>query len=107
MDFTAMIGSVLPAHTLRIVSLLDVLRFYAASFTTLTWNLVRLEGLFLTHNYDMANELLADTLPELKPGEGRYYVTAVSYRGENRYGRKSNGGMLTGRDPAVLPACSD
>ena len=46
-----------------------------------------------------------DTLPELEPGQGRYFVTAVTHQGETRYGRKSSGGVLTGRDPAVLPAC--
>jgi hypothetical protein len=49
---------------------------------------------------------VADTLPELEPGQGRYFVTAVTHQGETRYGRKSSGGVLTGRDPAVLPGCS-
>jgi len=44
-------------------------------------------------------------LPALEPGQGRYYVTAVTYQGQRRYGRKSSGGVLTGRDPAVLPGC--
>ena len=48
---------------------------------------------------------VADTLPELKPGQGRYFVTAVTHQGETRYGRKSSGGLLTGRDPALLPGC--
>ena len=48
---------------------------------------------------------VADTLPALKPGEARYYVTAVTHQGETRYGRKSSGGVLTGRDPALLPGC--
>ncbi len=49
---------------------------------------------------------VADTLPPLKPGQGRYYVTSVSYQGQTRYGRRSNGGVLSGRDPAVLSGCA-
>jgi len=49
---------------------------------------------------------VADTLPDPPPGQGRYYITAVNYQGQTRYGRKSSGGVLTGRDPAVLPACN-
>ena len=48
---------------------------------------------------------IADTLPDPAPGTGRYYVTAVTYQGQTRYGRKANGGVVSGRDPAVLPAC--
>ncbi len=48
---------------------------------------------------------VADPLPDPAPGEGRYYVTAVHYQGEARYGRKSSGGVLSGRDPTLLPAC--
>ena len=48
---------------------------------------------------------VADTLPALKPGEGRYFVTAVTHLGETRYGRKSSGGVLTGRDPTLLSGC--
>ena len=33
------------------------------------------------------------------------YVTAVTHQGETRYGRQSSGGVLSGRDPAVLPSC--
>ena len=47
-----------------------------------------------------------DNLPALEPGQGRYYVTAVTNQGQRRYGRKSNSGALTGRDPALLPACA-
>ena len=47
---------------------------------------------------------VADLLPDPAPGQGRYYVTAVTYQGDIRYGRTSSGGVLTGRDPAVLPA---
>ncbi|MBZ5637440.1 MAG: hypothetical protein LAO51_01645 [Acidobacteriia bacterium] len=47
-----------------------------------------------------------DTLPTPQPGHGYYYVTATTYQGQTRYGRKTSGGMLSGRDPAVLPACA-
>ncbi len=46
-----------------------------------------------------------DTLPNPAPGLGRYYVTSVNYQGQTRYGRKTISGVLSGRDPAVLPAC--
>ena len=49
---------------------------------------------------------VADTMPTPPPGRVYYYVTAV-HQGETRYGRKSSGGILSGRDPAVLPGCSD
>ena len=49
---------------------------------------------------------VADPLPDPPIGSGRYYVTAVTYQGQTRYGRKSMGGVLSGRDPALLPACS-
>ncbi len=48
---------------------------------------------------------VADTLPAPSPGTGRYYVTSVNYQGQVRYGRKAINGVLSGRDPAVLPAC--
>ena len=48
-----------------------------------------------------------DTLPDPAPGTGRYYVTAVTHMGQRRYGRKAEGGQLSGRDPAVLPGCSE
>jgi hypothetical protein len=47
-----------------------------------------------------------DTLPTPASGRGYYYFTAVNYQGQRRYGRQSNGGVLTGRDPAVLPSCN-
>ncbi len=47
-----------------------------------------------------------ESLPNPSPGNGRYYVTSVNYQGQTRYGRKAIGGVLSGRDPAVLPACS-
>ena len=48
---------------------------------------------------------VADPLPAPSPGHGRYYVTAVNYQGQTRYGRKASGGVLSGRDPGVLPGC--
>lgn len=48
---------------------------------------------------------VADPLPDPAPGTGRYYVTAVNYQGQRRYGRKLTNGALSGRDPAVLPGC--
>jgi len=50
---------------------------------------------------------VADPLPTPSPGHGYYYVTAVNFMGERRYGRKRTGGVLSGRDPAVLPACAE
>ena len=47
---------------------------------------------------------IEDPLPDPAPGEGRYYVTAVTHQGERRYGR-NNIGALSGRDPAALPVC--
>lgn len=46
-----------------------------------------------------------DTLPTPPAGEGYYFITAATHMGEKRYGRKSSSRVLTGRDPAVLPAC--
>ena len=48
-----------------------------------------------------------DTLPTPAPGRGYYYVTAVNFQGQRRYGRQSNGGVLTGRNPALLPECTN
>jgi hypothetical protein len=48
-----------------------------------------------------------DTLPPLELGQGRYYVTAVTHQGQTRYGRRSSGGVLSGRDPTLLPGCTD
>jgi hypothetical protein len=47
----------------------------------------------------------ADTVPTPASGQGVYYVTAATYQGTTRYGRKSTAGQLRGRDPALLPAC--
>jgi len=50
---------------------------------------------------------VADPLPDPAPGTGRYYVTAVTHQGLRRYGRNATNGVLSGRDPAVLPGCSE
>ena len=50
---------------------------------------------------------VADPLPNPQPGNGYYYVTAVTHQGQRRYGRKRIGEVLSGRDPALLPACSE
>jgi len=49
---------------------------------------------------------VADPLPDPAPGTGRYYVTAATYQGQTRYGRETTAGVLSGRDPALLPACT-
>jgi hypothetical protein len=49
---------------------------------------------------------VADPLPNPAPGSGRYYVTAVSYQGQRRYGRQRVRGVLSGRDPRLLPMCA-
>ena len=46
---------------------------------------------------------VADPLPTPSPGQGYYYVTAVNYQGQTRYGRQRTSGVLSGRDPGVLP----
>ncbi len=48
---------------------------------------------------------VGDPLPNPPSGTGRYYVTAATYQGQTRYGRKRQGTVMSGRDPAVLPAC--
>ena len=50
-------------------------------------------------------ETVSDTLPTPGPDSGYYYLTATTYQGQTRYGRKTSGGKLSGRDPALLPAC--
>jgi hypothetical protein len=50
-------------------------------------------------------ESVTDTLPTPAPDSGYYYVTAATYQGQTRYGRKTTNGHLSGRDPALLPAC--
>jgi len=49
---------------------------------------------------------VADIVPTPAPGQGVYYVTAATYQGATRYGRKTTAGHLSGRDPALLPACT-
>ncbi len=49
---------------------------------------------------------VSDPLSNPAPGQGRYYVTAVNYQGQRRYGRKAMDGVLSGRNPALLPACA-
>jgi hypothetical protein len=50
---------------------------------------------------------VTDTLPTPAVGQGYYYVTAVTYQGQTRWGRRSSGGVLSGRDPAGLPGCAE
>jgi hypothetical protein len=47
----------------------------------------------------------ADSVPTPALGQGVYYLTAATYQGATRYGRKTTAGQLSGRDPALLPAC--
>jgi len=49
--------------------------------------------------------IVADSVPTPAPGQGVYYVTAATYQGQTRYGRKTTAGHLSGRDPAALPGC--
>jgi hypothetical protein len=51
-------------------------------------------------------ESASDSLPVPAPDTGYYYVTATTYQGQTRYGRKTSNGHLSGRDPALLPACT-
>ena len=48
-----------------------------------------------------------DYLPDPPLAEGYYYVTAATYLGETRYGRQANAGQLSGRDPVMLPGCTN
>jgi hypothetical protein len=50
---------------------------------------------------------VADTVPTPAPGQGVYYITSAIYQGATRYGRKTTAGHLSGRDPALLPACEE
>ena len=47
----------------------------------------------------------ADTSPCPTPGRANYIVTAVTSGSQRRYGRKLIAGVLSGRDPALLPSC--
>lgn len=53
----------------------------------------------------LGDYLTVTDLPTPPVGHGYYFVTAANYMGETRYGRQRVGGVLSGRDPAVLPAC--
>ena len=46
-----------------------------------------------------------DTSPLPSPGSVNYTVTAVTNGAQRRYGRKLINGVMSGRDPALLPAC--
>jgi hypothetical protein len=48
---------------------------------------------------------VADTSPAPTPGAANYTVTAVTYGSQRRYGRKLINGVMSGRDPALLPGC--
>jgi hypothetical protein len=50
--------------------------------------------------------LEAGIVPDPPSRQGYYYVTAATYQGETRYGRKRENGVLSGRDPAGLPPCA-
>ena len=46
---------------------------------------------------------LHDAVPTPAPGQGIYYVTAATYQGATRYGRKTSNGHLTGRASVDTP----
>jgi hypothetical protein len=48
---------------------------------------------------------VADTSPQPPPGAANYTVTAVTYGTQRRYGRKLIAGVMSGRDPVLLPEC--
>lgn len=48
---------------------------------------------------------VADTSPIPAPGQANYIVTAGSEGTQRRYGRQLIGGVLSGRNPALLPVC--
>jgi len=50
--------------------------------------------------------LEAGIVPDPPARQGYYYVTAATYHGQTRYGRKRENGVLSGRDPEGLPACA-
>lgn len=45
-------------------------------------------------------------LPQPAVGRANYLLTAVTFGGQTRAGRKAEGGRLSGRDASVLPECS-
>ena len=46
-----------------------------------------------------------DTSPIPPLGQANYIVTAVTHETDRRYGRQLTGPTMTGRNPALLPAC--
>ncbi len=46
---------------------------------------------------------VADSLATPPPGQGYYYVTAATYQGQTRFGRKTTARRLEGRDPVATP----
>lgn len=48
---------------------------------------------------------IADPLPDPGPGQARYYLTSVTSGTKRRAGRRTEGGMLVGRDTRLLPSC--
>ena len=52
-----------------------------------------------------ASSSTAATSPRPAPGQANYIVTAVTYGTQQRYGRKLINGVMSGRDPALLPGC--
>ncbi len=50
---------------------------------------------------------VTDTTPVPQPGQGRYFVTEVSYQAQRRAGRQSVNGVLQGRNPAALTGVTE
>jgi hypothetical protein len=48
---------------------------------------------------------VADTSPTPSAGRGKYLVTSVKHSTQRRYGRQLIAGVLSGRDPVLLPPC--
>ena len=48
---------------------------------------------------------VTDSSPQPGAGQANYIVTAVSDGTQRRYGRRRIGGVMSGRDPALLPGC--
>ncbi|MGH9869713.1 MAG: hypothetical protein ACREAA_16310 [Candidatus Polarisedimenticolia bacterium] len=48
---------------------------------------------------------VSDTLPDPATGSGRYYLAAVRHGAQIRAGRSSMGGVMQGRNAAVMPGC--
>jgi len=48
---------------------------------------------------------VADTSPQPTAGTANYTVTAVTYGTQRRYGRKLINGVMSGRNPVLLPVC--